>query len=115
MLQADAKSLKHLPLVRAAALASIRHMRPVGAGGLHKLRDSIVRFLREPDESVCAECVAAALGQAVGVVMMTILGLHDRIISFQGVCSTCHRYARVIRRDVRGSSADSPSEVPRGN
>ena len=115
MLQADAKSLKHLPLVRAAALASIRHMRPVGAGGLHKLRDTIVRFLREPDESVCAECVAAALGQPVGVVMMTILGLHDRIISFQGVCSTCHRFARVIRRDVRGSSADSASEMPRAN
>ncbi len=82
---------------------------------MHKLRDTIVRFLREPDESVCAECVAAALGQTVGVVMMTILGLHDRIISFQGVCSTCHRYARVIKRDVRGSSADRASEVPRGN
>ena len=82
---------------------------------MDKLRDTIVRFLREPDESVCAECVAAALGQAVGVVMMTILGLHDRIISFQGVCPTCHRYARVIRRDVRRSSADSASEVPRGN
>jgi len=115
VLQAAAKSLKHRPLVRVAALASIRHMRPVGAGDLHKLRDTIVRLLREPDESVCAECVAAALGQAVGAVMMTILGLHDRIISFEGVCSTCHRYARVIRRDVRGSPADSASELPRGN
>ena len=52
------------PAVRLAALASIRHMRPIGAGGLQKLRDTIVRLLREPDESVCAECVAAALGQA---------------------------------------------------
>jgi len=32
VLQADAKSLKHLPLVRAAALASIRHMRPSEPG-----------------------------------------------------------------------------------
>ncbi len=115
MLQADAKSLKHLPQFRLAALASIRHMRPVGAEGLQKLRDTIVRLLREPDESVCAECVAAALGQAVGAVMMTILGLRDRVISFEGVCSTCHRYARVIRRDVRGSSAESAPETPRDN
>jgi hypothetical protein len=115
VLQADAKSLKHLPQVRLAALASIRHMRPVGAGGLQKLRDTIVRLLSEPDESVCAECVAAALGQAVGVVMMTILGLHDRVISFEGVCSICHRYARVIRRDGRGSLTDSAAETPRDN
>jgi hypothetical protein len=105
VLQADAKSLKHLPLVRLAALASIRHMRPIGAGGLQKLRDTIVRLLREPDESVCAECVAAALGQAVGAVMMTILGLRDRVVSFEGLCSTCHRYARVI----------SAPETPRDN
>jgi hypothetical protein len=82
---------------------------------LHKLRDTIVRLLREPDESVCAECIAAALGQAVGVVMMTILGLRDRVISFEGVCSTCHRYARVIRRDGRGSLTDSEAETPRDN
>ncbi len=82
---------------------------------MHKLRDAIVRLLREPDESVCAECVAAALGQAVGVVMMTILGLRDRVISFEGVCSTCHRYARVIRRDGRGSFTESAPETRRDN
>jgi hypothetical protein len=34
VLQADAKSLKHLPQVRLAVLASIRHIRHVGARGL---------------------------------------------------------------------------------
>jgi hypothetical protein len=67
---------------------------------LHELRELIIALLREPDETMCAECVATALGQQVGVVMMTMLGLPDPVASFQGLCSTCHRYARVIRRGV---------------
>ena len=66
---------------------------------MQKPRDTIIRLLRESDESICAECVATVVGQAVGAVMMTVLGLRDRFISFQGVCSTCHRETRVIRQD----------------
>ena len=69
---------------------------------MQTLRDTIIGLLGEPDEIMCAECVAAALGQAVGVVMMNILGLRDRFISFQGVCSTCRRDTRVIRREGPG-------------
>ena len=98
----DTNSLKHRPPGVWPALASNKHARRAGAGALQKLRDTIVRLLREPDQTMCAECVATALGQAVGVVMMTILGLRDRFISFQGVCSTCHRDTRVIRREGPG-------------
>ena len=67
---------------------------------MHELREIMIALLREPDETMCAECVATALGQQVGVVTMTMLGLPDRIASFQAVCSICHRYARVIRRST---------------
>jgi hypothetical protein len=49
---------------------------------------------------LCAECVATVLGRPVGGVLMTMLGLHGRLTSFQGVCSTCHRYARVVGREA---------------
>jgi hypothetical protein len=65
---------------------------------LRELRETIVGLLREPDQTLCAECVATALGQRVGVVMMNMLGLDERFASFHGVCSICHRHARVIRR-----------------
>ncbi len=53
---------------------------------MHDVREIIIGLLREPDETMCVECVATALGQQVGVVMMTMLGLPDRVASFQGVC-----------------------------
>ena len=65
---------------------------------MRELRETIMGLLRETDETVCAECVATALGQQVRVVTMVMLGLRDRIASFHGVCSTCHRHVRVIRR-----------------
>ena len=64
------------------------------------LRETIVGLLREADETLCAECVARALDQRVGVVMMSILGLDRQLASFQGVCSICHRRARVIGRST---------------
>lgn len=67
---------------------------------MRELRETMIRLLREPDETLCVECVAAALGQRVSVVMMVMLGLHGRVASYQGVCSTCHRQARVIRREL---------------
>ena len=67
---------------------------------MRELRDTILGLLREPDETMCAECVATALGQQVRVVIMTILGLRHGVTSFRGVCSTCHRYAHVIRRET---------------
>lgn len=69
---------------------------------MRELRDTIIELLGEPAEIMCTECVATALGKSVGVVMMTVIGLHDRFTSFQGVCSTCHRHARVIRRETPG-------------
>lgn len=69
---------------------------------MRELRDTLIGLLRGPGQTMCAECVAAALGQRVGVIMMTILGLPDRLTSCQGVCSTCHRPARVIRREAHG-------------
>jgi hypothetical protein len=96
----DANSLKHQPSRVLPALALNKHPHRVGAGALRKLRDTILGLLREPDETMCVECVATALGQQVGVVIMTILGLRDGVASFQGVCSTCHRHARVIRRET---------------
>ena len=66
---------------------------------MEKIRETIIRLFRESDECICAECVATVVGQAVGAVMMTVLGLRDRFISFQGMCSTCHRDTRVIRQD----------------
>ena len=95
----DANSLKDRPPRVLPALASNKHVRRAGAGALEKIRETIVRLFRESDESICAECVATVVGQAVGAVMMTVLGLRDRFISFQGVCSTCHRDTRVIRQD----------------
>lgn len=80
------------------ALASNKHRRRAGAGALRELRDTIIGLLREPGEAMCAECVAAALGQQVRVVMMTMLGFDDRVASFRGMCSSCHRRGRVIRR-----------------
>lgn len=67
---------------------------------MRELRDTIIGLLRKPDETLCAECVATVLGQQVGVVIMTILGLRREVASFQGVCSTCHRHVRVIRRET---------------
>jgi len=94
----DANSLKHRPSRVLPALALNKHTRRTGAGALHEVREIMIELLREPDETMCVECVATALGQQIGVVMMAMLGLPDRVASFQGVCSTCHRYARVIRR-----------------
>ena len=94
----DANSPKHQPSRVLPALALNTHTRRTGTGPLHEVREIIIALLREPDETMCVECVATALDQQVGVVMMTMLGLPDRVASFQGVCSTCHRYARVIRR-----------------
>ena len=68
---------------------------------MRELRDTIIGLLRQPKETVCAECVARALGRPVGGVMMTILGLHERVALVQGVCSICHRYARVVTRGPR--------------
>ena len=95
----DANSLKRQSSIVLPALASNKHTRRAGAGALRELRDTILGLLRQPDETLCAECVATVLGRPVGGVMMTILGLHERFASFQGVCSTCHRYARVVRRE----------------
>jgi hypothetical protein len=100
MVRFDANSLKHQSLIVSPALASNKRTRRAGAGALRELRDTIVGLLRQPDETLCAECVATVLGRPVGGVMMTILGLHERFTSFQGVCSTCHRYARVVRREA---------------
>lgn len=75
---------------------------------VHELRDIISGLLREADKTICAECVATALGQPVGAVMMTILGLHDRFTSSEGRCSICHRYARVVGRGVPGPGTGSP-------
>jgi hypothetical protein len=94
----DANSLKHQPSRVLPALALNKPTRRTGTGALHEVREIIIALLREPDQTMCVECVATALGQQVGVVMMTMLGLPDPVASFQGVCSTCHRYARVIRR-----------------
>ena len=94
----DSNSLKHQPSRLLPALALNKHTPRTGVGALHEVREIIIALLREPHETMCVECVATALGQQVGVVMMTMLGLPDRGASFQGVCSTCHRYARVIRR-----------------
>ena len=96
----DANSLKRQSSIVLPALASNKHTRRAGGGALRELRDIIDELLRQPDEMLCAECVATVLGRPVGGVMMTILGLHERFTSFQGVCSTCHRYARVVRREA---------------
>jgi hypothetical protein len=102
VVRVDANSLRHQSSSVLPALALNKHTRRAGAGDLHELRDTISGLLRESDETICAECVATALGQPVGVVMMTILGLHDRFTSFQGMCSICHRYARVVGREAPG-------------
>jgi len=99
-----ANVLKHQPSRVRLALASNKHARCPGAGALREVRDTIVGLLREPDQAMCAECVAAALGQHVGVIMMIILGLPDRLISYHGMCSTCHRPARVVRREAPARS-----------
>lgn len=96
----DANSLKDQPSGVLPALALNRHMRRVGAGAVRELRETILGLLREPDETMCAECIATALGQQVGTVLMTMLGLDHRVSSFHGVCSTCHRRARVIKRET---------------
>ncbi len=98
----DPNSLKHRPSSVWPALASNKHARRAGAGALRELRETIVGLLREPGETLCAECVATALNQRVGVVMMTMLGLDERFASFHGVCSTCHRHVRVIKREAPG-------------
>jgi hypothetical protein len=82
------------------ALASRKHARGAGAGQLRELRDTIIGLLGEPGGAMCAECIAAALGQQVRVVIMTMLGFDDRGASLHGVCSSCHRQVRVIRRAV---------------
>jgi hypothetical protein len=83
--------------------------RRTGAGALRELRETIIRLLGEPGETMCVECVAGALGRQVGIVMMTILGFDDRVASFHGVCSSCHGRALVIRR------ADISGQRPRPN
>jgi Cyclic nucleotide-binding domain len=98
----DANSLKHQPSRVLSALALNKQPRGAGADALRQLRDTILGLLREPNESLCAECVATALGQQVRVVIMSMLGLRDGVASVQGVCSTCHRHARVIRRETPG-------------
>ncbi len=102
MVRVDANSLRHQSSFLLPALALNKHTRRPGPMLLHELRDTIIGLLRESEETICAECVATALGQRVGVVMMTILGLQDRFASFQGRCSICHRYARVIGREAPG-------------
>ena len=67
---------------------------------MRALRETIIGLLRDADETLCAECVARALDQRVGIVMMSILGLDGQAASFQGVCSSCHRRARVIGRST---------------
>jgi ADP-ribose pyrophosphatase YjhB (NUDIX family) len=96
----DANSLKRQSSIVLPALASNKHTRRAGAGALRELRDTISGLLRQPDETLCAECVATVLGRPVGGVLMTILGLHGRLTSLHGVCSTCHRYTRVVRREA---------------
>jgi len=98
----DSNSLEQRPSIILPALALNKRTRRPGAGALRELRETIVGLLREPGETMCAECVATALNQRVGVVMMTMLGLDERFASFHGVCSTCHRHARVIRREAPG-------------
>lgn len=98
----DANSLKRQSSSVLPALALNKQTRRAGAGALRELRETIIGLLREPEQTMCAECVAMALGKQIGIVMMTMLGLDDRFTSFQGVCSTCHRHARVIRREVPG-------------
>lgn len=69
---------------------------------MRELRNTILRLVGDSYETLCAECVATVLRQPVSVVMMTILGLEDRLASSHGVCSACHRYARVIGRQAPG-------------
>jgi hypothetical protein len=69
---------------------------------MRQLRDTILALLAGAHETICAECVAAQLGQPVSVIMMTILGLGGRLNSFHGVCSVCHRNARVVGRPEPG-------------
>lgn len=89
------------PLCATTVLASNRQRRSE-ASTVRALRETIIGLLREADVTLCAECVARALDQRVGVVMMSILGLDRRAASFQGVCSSCHRRARVIGRATLG-------------
>jgi hypothetical protein len=86
-------------------LASNRHTQPRGLGAVRELRETILGLLEERGHTLCAECVATALGHSAGSVMMSILGLGGRVASFQGVCSACHRRARVIKRVAAGESA----------
>ena len=85
---------------RVVALASSKHCHCPGVGFLRELRNTILGLVRDSYETLCAECVATVIRQPVSAVMMTILGLEDRLASSHGVCSTCHRYARVIRRQA---------------
>jgi hypothetical protein len=71
MVRLDVNSLKYLPFGLSPALALNRNIRCAGAGALGELRETIIGLLRERDQTMCAECVATALGQPVGVVMMT--------------------------------------------
>jgi len=96
----SANRLKHQPSSVLRGLALNRHVRPDEGRVLRELRETIVGLLREPDQTICAECVATALGRQVGVVMMSILGLRGRVASFEGVCSTCHQPARVLRYEA---------------
>jgi len=102
LVQPDANSLKHQASHVLSALALNKHPCRAGVDALRELRDTILGLLREPNESLCAECVATALGQQVRVVIMSMLGLRDGVASVQGVCSTCHRHVRVIRRETPG-------------
>ena len=94
------KSLKLHSADCPVALASSKHCRSPRLVVLRELRNTILGLVGDSDETLCAECVATLLRQPVNVVMMTILGLEDRLASSHGVCSTCHRYARVIGRQA---------------
>ena len=70
---------------------------------MRELRETIVTLIGRPGDVLCAECVATALGQSVGSVMMAILGLAGQVTSSHGVCSRCHRRALVIGRAAPGN------------
>lgn len=72
-----------------ASLALSKHAGP--GAGMRQLRVAILEFLAGDHETICAECVAAKLGQPVSVIIMSILGLGSRLNSFHGVCSVCRR------------------------
>lgn len=102
VIRSDGNSLKHQSASVLPALASIKHTHRARTGALRELRETMIGLVGDAHQTLCVECIAMALGQRVGVVMMAMLGLHGHVASFQGVCSTCHRLARVIGRGPSG-------------